>query len=91
MPQVPVPMAGPAINLHHRILLESIPSADEHLDYILSAMKKDRILHIVYKKYDSDQEKDYTIAPYCIKFWRYLFISILLYLILPAKIQINFG
>ena len=49
--------------------MESIPSADERLDYILSAMKKDRILHLVYKKYDSDQEKEYTIAPYCIKLY----------------------
>lgn len=58
-----------SLSLHSRILLESIPSADERLDHILSAMKKDRILHLVYKKYDSDQEKDYTIAPYCIKLY----------------------
>jgi len=56
-------------SLHSRILLESIPSADERLEFIISAMKKDRILHLVYKRYDSDQEKEYTIAPYCIKLY----------------------
>ncbi len=58
-----------SLSLHSRILLESIPSADERLDDIISAMKKDRILHIVYKKYDSDQAKEYIIAPYCIKLY----------------------
>jgi hypothetical protein len=58
-----------SLSLYNRILLESIPSSDEHLDLIISAMKKDRFMHIVYKKYDSDQEKDYTLAPYCIKLY----------------------
>ena len=55
--------------LHSRILLESIPSADERLEKIITAMKKDRLLQIVYKKYDSDQEREHTIAPYCIKLY----------------------
>ena len=59
-----------SLSLYNRILLESIPSSDERLDFVISAMKKDRLLHIVYKKYDSDQEKEYTIAPYCIKLYR---------------------
>jgi predicted DNA-binding transcriptional regulator YafY len=58
-----------SLSLHHRILLESIPSADERLEKIISAMKKDRLLHLVYKKYDSDQVKEYMIAPYCIKLY----------------------
>ena len=58
-----------SLSLHHRILLESIPSADERLEKIISAMKKDCLLHIVYKKYDSDQVKEYMIAPYCIKLY----------------------
>lgn len=58
-----------SLSLHSRILLESIPSADERLEKIISAMKEDRLLHILYKKYDSDQVKDYTIAPYCIKLY----------------------
>ena len=59
-----------SVSLHSRILLESIPSADEHFEKIITAMKKDRILHIFYKKYGSDEIKDYTIAPYCIKLYR---------------------
>ena len=58
-----------SVSLHSRILLESIPSANNRLEHIISAMKKDRILHIIYKKYDSDQEKEYVIAPYCIKLY----------------------
>ena len=55
--------------LHSRILLESIPSADERLEKIISAMKTSCLLQIVYKKYDSDQEREHTIAPYCIKLY----------------------
>ena len=46
-----------SLSLHSRILLESIPSTDERLEKIISAMKEARLLHIVYKKYDSDQVK----------------------------------
>ena len=55
--------------LHSRILLESIPSADERLEKIISAMKTNSLLQIVYKRYDSDQEREHTIAPYCIKLY----------------------
>ena len=55
--------------LHSRILLESIPSADERLEKIISAMKMNSFLQIVYKRYDSDQEREHTIAPYCIKLY----------------------
>jgi len=58
-----------SLSLHSRILLESIPSADERLEKIITAMKKDRLLQIVYKKYDSDQGREHTIAPYCIKLY----------------------
>lgn len=58
-----------SLSLHSRILLESIPSADERLEKIIKAMKKDRLLQIVYKKYDSDQGIEHTIAPYCIKLY----------------------
>ena len=58
-----------SLSLHTRILLESIPSADERLEKIVSAMKKDHLIHIIYKKYDSDQVKEYSIAPYCIKLY----------------------
>ena len=37
-----------SLSLHSRILLESIPSADERLEKIITAMKKDRLLQIVY-------------------------------------------
>ena len=55
--------------LHSRILLESIPSADERLEKIISAMKMNCLIQVVYKRYDSDQEREHTIAPYCIKLY----------------------
>lgn len=55
--------------LHNRILLESIPSADERLKKIITAMKKDSLMQIVYQRYGSDQVKEHTIAPYCIKLY----------------------
>lgn len=58
-----------SLSLHHRILLESIPSADERLEKIIAAMKKDHLLQIVYKRYGSDLEREHTIAPYCIKLY----------------------
>ena len=58
-----------SLSLHTRILLESIPSADERLEKIITAMKRDCVLLILYKKYDSDQVKEYMIAPYCIKLY----------------------
>ena len=58
-----------SLSLHSRILLESIPSADERLDGILSAMKRSRLIHIIYKKYDAENAKEYVIAPYCIKLY----------------------
>ncbi len=58
-----------SLSLHHRILLESIPSADERLEKIITAMKKDQLLQITYKRYGSDQVREHTIAPYCIKLY----------------------
>lgn len=58
-----------SLSLHNRILLESIPSADERLEKIVTAMKRSHLIHIIYKKYDSDQVKEYSIAPYCIKLY----------------------
>lgn len=58
-----------SLSLHSRILLESIPSADERLEKIIAAMKKDQLLQITYKRYGSDLEREHTIAPYCIKLY----------------------
>ena len=58
-----------SLSLHSRILLEAIPSADERLEKIIAAMKKDHLLQIAYKRYGSDQVREHTIAPYCIKLY----------------------
>lgn len=58
-----------SLSLQNRILLESIPSADLRLEMIISAMKKDLLLQISYKKYGSDETKIYSVAPYCLKLY----------------------
>lgn len=58
-----------SLSLRNRILLESIPSADERLEMIINAMKRERLLQIIYMKYGSDESKTYSIAPYCIKLY----------------------
>ena len=58
-----------SLSLQKRILLESIPSADERLEMIISAMKKNHLMQISYKKYGSDETKIYSVAPYCLKLY----------------------
>lgn len=58
-----------SLSLQKRILLEPIPSADERLEIIISAMKKNQLLRISYKKYGSDEIKNLSVAPYCLKLY----------------------
>lgn len=57
-------------SIKDRIVLEDIPSGHKYLDAIISAMKTDRIVHITYYSYWRDDERNYTIAPYCVKLFR---------------------
>ena len=45
------------VGLQHRILLESIPSGDIHLQQIIKAMRENRRMMITYRRYD---EKPFT-------------------------------
>ncbi|MBR3547120.1 MAG: WYL domain-containing protein [Bacteroidaceae bacterium] len=60
-------MITESLPLQHRILLESIPTDGVFLKVVLDAMKQNRLLSIHYRRYQSQQAKTYTIAPYCIK------------------------
>ena len=58
-----------SLSLQNRILLESIPSSDDYLEETIEAMKKKRLICIVYQKYSSAESKQFSIAPYCIKLY----------------------
>ena len=65
-----------ARGLHDRILLESTASssdgagADDHLRQIVDAMKEGRLLQVSYRRYGSDEPREWTLEPYCIKLFR---------------------
>lgn len=56
--------------LYNRILLESIPSEGENLHAVIDAMKQNRLVEVVYKKYSSSAPKEYLLEPYCVKLFR---------------------
>ena len=56
-----------AENLHERIQLESIPSGDKYLIPLITAMKKNHQVQIIYQKFKDQQPMTRTINPYCVK------------------------
>lgn len=56
-----------SISLQERILLENIPSNGDSLRMVINAMKTNRLLSVYYRRYQSYESKNFTVAPYCIK------------------------
>lgn len=56
-----------SMGLQDRILLEHIPSEGDTLQLVIKAMKENRLIDITYRRYASQENKTYTLAPYCIK------------------------
>lgn len=59
-----------ARGLHNRILLESIPTEGEHLQQAVESMQNSHRIIIQYRRYGSDEPKQWTVEPYCIKLFR---------------------
>lgn len=57
-------------SIKDRILLEYIPSGQEYLHPIISAMKDNRVLNITYHSYWKDVESNFDVQPYCVKLFR---------------------
>ena len=57
-------------SIKDRILLEYIPSGQEYLHPIISAMKENRVLNITYHSYWKDVESNFDVQPYCVKLFR---------------------
>ena len=53
--------------LHHRILLENIPSGGELLKQVIKTMKEDYLITITYRRYGAETSSLFMIAPYCVK------------------------
>lgn len=60
-------MLGESQSLHHRILLENIPSGGDCLQLVIRAMKENCKIHITYRRYRANEDGCYTLAPYAIK------------------------
>lgn len=58
------------IGIQHRILLESIPSGNDKLKQITTAMRENRCVSITYRKYGMTESNTFCAAPYCIKLFK---------------------
>ncbi len=63
-------MLNENVGLQHRILLESIPSGDVHLQQIIKAMRESRRMMITYRRYGAASANSFSVAPYCVKLFR---------------------
>ncbi len=57
-------------SIHSRVLLESIPSAENFLSDLMAAMKRNVKVKIFYQKYSGEPGRERIVAPYCVKLYR---------------------
>ncbi|MBO4805444.1 MAG: WYL domain-containing protein [Paludibacteraceae bacterium] len=57
-------------SIKDRILLEEIPSGQEHLPAIIDAMKTNTQLKITYQSYWKKESNTFNINPYCLKLFK---------------------
>lgn len=57
-------------SLKNRILLEDVPSGQNHLAVILEAMKTNTQLSITYQSYWRDESNTFDIYPFCVKLFK---------------------
>ncbi len=68
------------VGLQDRILLESIPSGDQHLQQIIRAMREGRRMMVTYRRYGAASANSFSVAPYCVKLFRrrwYVLVTVL--------------
>ncbi len=58
------------VGLQHRILLESIPSGNLHLQQIIKAMRENRRILLTYRRYGAASANSFSVAPYCVKLFK---------------------
>ena len=70
-------MLSNAHDISDRIILESVPSAREHLPVIIDAMKQNRRIRFSYKSYTRSQPTDgIVLEPYFVKIFKQLWYVI---------------
>ncbi len=63
-------MLEESVGIQDRILLESVPSGDEHLQKIIKAMRENRKIMITYHRYRTESSNSYSVEPYCVKLFK---------------------
>ena len=58
------------VGLQDRILLESIPSGDDKLQQIISAMRDNRRIRMQYHRYSDAGSNQFIVEPYCVKLFK---------------------
>lgn len=57
-------------SIKDRILLEEVPSGREYLEPILDAMKQNRLIHLQYYHYWTEEIRTFYVMPLCVKLYR---------------------
>lgn len=60
-------LIGENLMLKGRILVDQIPSGRDHLTTVLTAMKENRIVNIVYRAFRYNKGYAFPVEPYCVK------------------------
>ena len=60
-------IVGDARNMHDRILLEEMPGGTEYLEDIISSLKDNKELHLIYQSYKHPEPYDCHFQPYAMK------------------------
>ena len=60
-------LVGENLSLKDRILVSRIPSAGTYLAALLEAMKENRVVTIMYCRFDRSESHKFSIEPYCLK------------------------
>lgn len=63
-------MLSESRSLHHRILLENVPSGGEMLQTVIKAMKEGHCVKITYRRYAAQSDSSFVLEPYCVKLFR---------------------
>ena len=63
-------MLNENIGVQNRILIESIPSANEYLKRIIRAMRENRRIMMTYRRYRAASANSFSAAPYCVKLFK---------------------
>jgi hypothetical protein len=50
-----------------RIIFENVPSSQKHLTTVIQAMRNNKVLDVIYKSYQKQEEEQLTLEPYCIR------------------------